>query len=74
LVSEIHDRMPAVLIQHQLPFWLGDVEMPLPDVQAMLRPFPSEGMIRWPAKSPQPPAIAEAPQPDPEGDLFGTPS
>ncbi len=41
-LREIHDRMPAVLTRDQLPFWFGDVEMPLPEVQAMLRPFPSD--------------------------------
>ncbi|MGK9236356.1 SOS response-associated peptidase [Inquilinus limosus] len=71
LVGEIHDRMPAILTKDQLPFWFGDVEMPLEEVKAMLRPFPSEGMIRWPAKSPGPPALVEQQQPDPEPDLFG---
>lgn len=75
LVAEIHDRMPAILTRDQLPFWFGDVEMPLPEVQAMLRPFPADRMIRWPAKSKRPPAVAKEQKPDPEvdpePDLFG---
>lgn len=71
LVGEIHDRMPGILTKDQLPFWFGDVEMPLPEVQALLRPFPADRMIRWPAKSPRPPAVVEVSQPDPEPDLFG---
>lgn len=70
LVGEIHDRMPAVLTRDQMPFWFGDVEMPVPEVQAMLRPFPPDGMIRWPAKSKRPPAVVEQRLPDPEPDLF----
>jgi putative SOS response-associated peptidase YedK len=71
LVGQIHDRMPAILTIDQLPFWFGEVEMPLQEVQALLRPFPSKGMIRWPAKSKRPPAVVEEQQPDPEPDLFG---
>ncbi len=71
LVGQIHDRMPAILSMDQLPFWFGEVEMPLHEVQALLRPFPSKGMIRWPAKSKRPPTVVEELQPDPEPDLFG---
>lgn len=71
VVAEIHDRMPAILTRDQLPFWFGDVEMPIDEVQAMLRPFLAERMIRWPAKSPRPPAVSREQQPDPEPDLFG---
>jgi hypothetical protein len=63
--------MPAILTRDQLPFWFGDVDMPIEQVQAMLRPFPPQVMIRWPAKSPRPPAAAEEQQPDLEPDLFG---
>jgi putative SOS response-associated peptidase YedK len=69
-VGEIHDRMPRILAKDQLCFWFGDIEMPLPEVQAMLRPFPLERMIRWPAKSPRPPAVVEEQPLDPEADLF----
>lgn len=75
VVGEIHDRMPAILTRDQLPFWFGDIEMPLEEVQAMLRPIPSKGMIRWPAKSKRPPTVVEEQQTDhevdPEPDLFG---
>lgn len=75
VVAEIHDRMPAILTQDQLAIWFGDIEMPLEEVQAMLKPFPADRMIRWPAKSPRPPAVVEErgpdPEPDPEPDLFG---
>lgn len=71
LVAEIHDRMPAILTKDQLPFWFGDIEMPLDEVQAMLRPLPAERMVRWPAKSKRPPAVVEEQQPDPEPDLLG---
>jgi putative SOS response-associated peptidase YedK len=71
LVGEIHDRMPAVLTRDQLPTWFGDVEAPVDELQALLRPFPSERMIRWPAKSKRPAAVVVEERPDPEPDLFG---
>jgi putative SOS response-associated peptidase YedK len=71
VVGEIHDRMPAILTRDQLPFWFGDVEMPLEEVQAMLRPFPADRMIRWPAKSKRPPAVVEEKRLAPEPDLLG---
>jgi putative SOS response-associated peptidase YedK len=71
VVGQIHDRMPAVLMMDQLPFWFGEAGMPLQEVQALLKPFPSTGMIRWPAKSKRPPRMVEERRPDLEPDLFG---
>jgi putative SOS response-associated peptidase YedK len=70
LVGEIHDRMPGILTKDQLPFWFGEVSMPLEEVQGMLRPFPAKGMIRWPAKSRRPALLVEEEVPPPEPDLF----
>lgn len=57
VVGEIHDRMPAILTPDQLPAWFGETPTPVDEVKAMLRPLPSTGMIRWPAKSRRPAAL-----------------
>ena len=43
LVSEIHDRMPAILSPADYIRWLGDE----PDPKDLLRPFLSESMRIW---------------------------
>lgn len=43
LVSEVHDRMPAMLDRKQFSSWLA-ADIPLPEVKSLLRPFPAERM------------------------------
>ncbi|MBX9583444.1 MAG: SOS response-associated peptidase [Gemmataceae bacterium] len=43
LVEPLHDRMPAVLAREDFAAWL-DPTTPVCDLQALLRPYPAEGM------------------------------
>jgi putative SOS response-associated peptidase YedK len=47
LVSEIHDRMPAILWPEDYDRWLG----PDPDPRELLRPFPPDLMTMWPVST-----------------------
>src|SRR3954453_13616843 len=47
LVTEIHDRMPAILRPEDYDRWLG-VE---PDPRELLKPFPPEPMMMWPVST-----------------------
>jgi putative SOS response-associated peptidase YedK len=67
LIGRITDRMPAILPQEDWPAWLGETEVRLADVKALLKTFDDEG--HWemteqvsPARKPKPP--------DPQGNLF----
>jgi hypothetical protein len=42
------NRMPAVLKPEMWPAWLGEDPATVPDLKAMLAPYPSDGMICWP--------------------------
>ena len=44
LVSEIHDRMPAILAPGDYTRWLGAE----PDPRELMRPFPAGLMRMWP--------------------------
>ena len=48
LCAELHNRMPVVLKPDVWPAWLGEEPVTLPDLKAMLAPYPSDGMICWP--------------------------
>jgi putative SOS response-associated peptidase YedK len=48
LCAELHNRMPAVLKPEVWPLWLGEQPATIPDLKALLAPYPSEGMICWP--------------------------
>jgi putative SOS response-associated peptidase YedK len=48
LCAELHNRMPAVLKPKMWPAWLGEEPATVPDLKAMLAPYPSDGMICWP--------------------------
>jgi putative SOS response-associated peptidase YedK len=48
LCAELHNRMPAVLKPEMWPAWLGEQPATVPDLQAMLAPYPPDGMICWP--------------------------
>ncbi|MEX2462137.1 MAG: SOS response-associated peptidase family protein [Paenibacillaceae bacterium] len=47
LMTEIHDRMPVILRVEDEKNWL-DKEQKIADLQALLRPFPAEGMFAYP--------------------------
>jgi putative SOS response-associated peptidase YedK len=44
LVAKLHDRMPVILPAHAYPAWLGEDSALLPELRALLRPYPSEAM------------------------------
>jgi putative SOS response-associated peptidase YedK len=48
LCAELHNRMPAVLAPKAWPAWLGEEPAELPDLKALLAPYPSDEMIAWP--------------------------
>lgn len=48
LVGKIHDRMPVILEEHQLPAWLGEEPSSLSDLKGLCTPYPSERMTMWP--------------------------
>jgi putative SOS response-associated peptidase YedK len=48
LCAEIHNRMPVVLAPEAWPVWLGEEPAELPDLKALLSPYPSDEMIAWP--------------------------
>jgi len=64
-VDGVHDRMPALLRRDQFPAWLGEAPASQEDLLAMLRPFPADALIAWPARSKRPPLV-----PPGEPDLF----
>ena len=48
LLSPLHDRMPAILAEADWPAWLGETPATDAELQALLRPYPAEGMKLWP--------------------------
>ena len=48
LCAELHNRMPVVLKPDTWPAWLGEQPATVRDLKAMLAPYPSDDMIRWP--------------------------
>jgi putative SOS response-associated peptidase YedK len=48
LVEQLHDRMPVVLHDEDVPAWLGEVPATPEELQAMLKPYPAELMRMWP--------------------------
>jgi len=47
LCAELHNRMPAVLAPRAWPVWLGEEPAELPELKALLAPYPSHEMIAW---------------------------
>jgi putative SOS response-associated peptidase YedK len=45
-MAPLHDRMPVILGDEDLPAWLG--ETPLADPASLLKQFPGERMTMWP--------------------------
>ena len=48
LCAEIHNRMPVILKAEAWPAWLGEEPAEVPQLKALLAPYPSEDMICWP--------------------------
>ena len=48
LCAELHNRMPVVLAPESWPLWLGEKAADPAQLKALLAPYPSEGMVRWP--------------------------
>jgi len=51
LCAEIHNRMPVILKPEVRPLWLGERSAEVPDLNARLARYPSDGMICWPASA-----------------------
>jgi putative SOS response-associated peptidase YedK len=47
LCAEIHNRMPVVLKPDTWPAWLGEQAATVPELKALLAPYPSDDMICW---------------------------
>jgi len=48
---EIHNRMPVILKPDAWPVWLGEQPADVPDLKALLAPYPSDDMIAWPVSA-----------------------
>jgi putative SOS response-associated peptidase YedK len=48
LCAELHNRMPPVLKPEAWPVWLGEQPANIPQLKALLAPYPSGEMICWP--------------------------
>jgi putative SOS response-associated peptidase YedK len=51
LCAEIHNRMPVILKPEAWPAWVGEQPADMPDLKALLAPYPSEDMICWPVSA-----------------------
>lgn len=68
LISNVTDRMPAILHQEDWPAWLGEVDAPLSQVKSLLRTFDDEG--NWELREQSAAKAARAPPPKTQMDLF----
>ena len=46
--AELHNRMPVVLKPDVWPVWLGEAPAEVPQLKALLAPYPADDMICWP--------------------------
>jgi putative SOS response-associated peptidase YedK len=51
LCAELHNRMPVVLKPEAWPAWLGEEPADVPQLKALLAPYPSDEMICWPVSA-----------------------
>jgi len=51
LCAELHDRMPVILARDNWPLWLGEEAANVPQLKALLAPYPSEEMTCWPVST-----------------------
>jgi len=47
LMQPIHDRMPVIIGDEDLPKWLGEEAAAEEELKALLQPFPPERMTAW---------------------------
>jgi putative SOS response-associated peptidase YedK len=62
LVAPLHERMPVILPRELEAAWLDPAERDTERLLALLRPYPAEAMVRYPA----PPAVNSAAHDGPE--------
>jgi putative SOS response-associated peptidase YedK len=51
LCAEIHNRMPVILKPEAWPVWLDEEPAELPQLKALLAPYPADDMICWPVSA-----------------------
>jgi putative SOS response-associated peptidase YedK len=51
LCAELHNRMPVVLQPQAWPQWLGEQPADVPQLKALVAPYPSDEMICWPVSA-----------------------
>jgi putative SOS response-associated peptidase YedK len=51
LRARLHNRMPVVLKPEARPRWLGEEPAGVPQLKALLAPYPADGMIAWPVSA-----------------------
>jgi putative SOS response-associated peptidase YedK len=51
LCARLHNRMPVVLQPEAWPVWLGGQPADVPQLKALLVPYPSDQMICWPVSA-----------------------
>ena len=51
LCAPLHDRMPVVPKLEAWPAWLGEEPAGADALKALLKPYPSGGMICWPVSA-----------------------
>ncbi len=51
LCAALHNRVPVVLKPQAWPAWLGEQPAGVPQLKALLAPYPSEEMICWPVSA-----------------------
>ena len=51
LCAELHNRMPVILKSDAWPAWLGEAPAAMPQLKALLAPYPADEMICWPVSA-----------------------
>jgi putative SOS response-associated peptidase YedK len=46
-----HNRMPVILKPEAWPVWLGEQPAEVPQLKALLAPYPANEMIAWPVSA-----------------------
>jgi putative SOS response-associated peptidase YedK len=51
LCAELHNRMPVILKPDVWPVWLGEQPADVPQLKALLAPYPAGEMTCWPVSA-----------------------
>jgi putative SOS response-associated peptidase YedK len=51
LCAALHNRMPVVLAPEAWPAWIGEQPADVPQLKALLAPYPADDMICWPVSA-----------------------